>query len=51
MFPRDQNIRSFDPEIAAAIGAERLRQEQITAELLDVATGAEALADTAEVRP
>ena len=29
----------------------RLRQEQITAELLDVATGAEALADTAEVRP
>ena len=28
MFPRDQNIRSFDPEIAAAIGAERLRQER-----------------------
>jgi glycine hydroxymethyltransferase len=28
MFPRDQNIRSFDPELAAAIGAERLRQEQ-----------------------
>jgi len=28
MFPRDQNIGSFDPEIASAIDAERLRQEQ-----------------------
>ena len=28
MFSPDMNIREFDPELAAAIGAERLRQEQ-----------------------
>jgi glycine hydroxymethyltransferase len=28
MFSRDMNIQAFDPDLAAAIGAERLRQEQ-----------------------